>query len=138
MNNESFIKRYLVILADRQKGRYFTIFMNTFEDQGEQILDDDVPQKIKSEGRPKKVNQHIRSHLYHHLRHVGQKGLDYLIERGVKQVDGVIIGGHQEMLNDIEKFLPPKLKNKVIGRVITRTDVPVGDLTEKIVSEIKL
>lgn len=123
--------RYLVVLADRQNGKFFTIYGNSFEDLGEEILDRDVPQKIKNEGRPGKISRHIRDHLYKHLKHVGKSALDYLIRKRIKGINGVIIGGHKELLKDIEKFLPARLRNKIVGHFIADTDLSIGDLTRK-------
>lgn len=131
-NDENFKKRFLVVLADRQRGRYFTIHLGSFEDQGEEILDRDVPQNVKAEHtRPGKVQNHIRDHLYKHLKHVGVEALNYLIKKRIKGIEGVIIGGHQELLSRIKEFLPSKLKNKVVGQFIAKPNLPLGDLTEK-------
>lgn len=130
-------KRYLVILADRHKGRFFTIFMNTFENQGEEIADD-VPQNVKKEHtRPGKVQQHIHEHLLKHLKHVGEKALDFLIRRRIKEIDGVIICGHQELLSTIRNCLPARLKDRVVAEIVSQIDVPIGELTKTIVNELE-
>jgi peptide subunit release factor 1 (eRF1) len=130
-------KRYLVILADRQRGRFFTIFADTFEDEGEQIFDE-VPQKVRAEHtRPGHVQQHIRDHLHRHLKRVGLSAKDFLIKRKIRKIDGILLGGHQELLNSLEKFLPPKLRLKVIGKFVTDVSLSVAEITEKVNAEIK-
>lgn len=123
-------RRYLVILADRERGRYFTIFLNHFEDPGEMIKDKgEVPQKIKPEGRRQnKVDRHIQEHLDNHIEHVCSSALNYA---KLKNIDGVIVGGHKELVHKIEDFLPSQLKHKIIGEFVSNVDAPLGDLTEK-------
>ncbi|QQG43179.1 MAG: hypothetical protein HYW45_03185 [Candidatus Daviesbacteria bacterium] len=132
MNDQGSLKRYLVIVADRQHGRFFTIFMGTFEDQGEWVEDKDVPQRIKAEGfRVAKIGRHIIEHLHKHLKHVGDEALNYLVKRRIKGINGVILGSHQELLSSLKKSLPPKLKNKVVGEFVADWHLSIGDLTEK-------
>lgn len=137
-NDKEYFKRYLVILADRQKGRFFTIFMNTFEDQGEKMKDEDVPQKVKAEGfRVAKIGRHIKDHLYRHLKHVCKSALNYLISKRIKQIDGVVLCSHEELFPYLRKFLPSKLRDKVILEIVSKVNVPIGDLTNKIVHEVR-
>lgn len=129
--NGGILKRYLVIVADRQRGKFFTIYMNTFEDEGEEVIDKDVPQKVKVDNaRPGKVERHIRDHLYKHLKYVGKKALDYVLKQ-YKHLDGVVVGGHKELVNKTKEYLPPQLKSKVLGVFIAGTDLSIGELTEK-------
>lgn len=112
--------------------------MNTFEDLGEEIMDEDVPQKVKTDNaRWGKVERHIRDHLMHHFKHVGAEAMRYLIKRNIKQLDGVFIGGHQEVLHQIKEYLPSRLKNKVKGEFVVNLDLPLGDLTNKVREKFK-
>lgn len=43
---ENFSKRFFVILADRQKYRFFTIYLGDFQ-QSEELLREDVPKSIR-------------------------------------------------------------------------------------------
>ncbi len=129
--------RYLVILADRQKAKFFTIFMGSFEGEVEQLFDE-VPQKVKAEHtRTGKVQRHINEHLHQHLKHVGQKANDFLIKRKIKNLTGVVIGSHQELMHSIEKYLPKRLQDKVIEEFVLDLDQPLSDITEKINQNIK-
>ncbi len=124
-------KRYLVVLADRQRGKFFTIFDGNFEDTAEEIFDD-VPQKVKAEHtRPSKIQAHIRDHLHQHLKRVGEGAMDFLVKNRIKQLDGVIIGSHKELFGQIEKFLPERLQKKVIGKFVADFHLSTGDITQK-------
>lgn len=139
VKDENFRKRYLVILADRKKAKFFTIYLGDFEDLGEEIIKDDVPQKVKAEDhRPGKISRHIRDHLIKHLKYIGDQALEYLIKRKIRQIDGVFIGTHKELFSDIKNNLPSRLKRKVIGKFVTEPDEPLGDTTSEIILKFKL
>lgn len=128
----NYSKRYLVIVADRQHGKYFTIYHDTWEDKGEEFRNIFVPQKVKAEGfRTGKIGHHIRDHLLRHLKEVGKKALNFVKKQKIVVTGGVVIGGHGEMLSTIRKYLPEDLRKKVIGYFITTTDLPVGELADK-------
>lgn len=131
MNGDD-LKRYLIILADRQRGRFLTVYMDTFENQGEEFFEQ-VPQKVKAEHtRPGRVQSHIKDHIRRHFKHVGKYALEYLIKKGIRQLDGVFIGGHREFLHKIKEALPSKLKNKVKGEFVTDFTIPAGDLAKQV------
>lgn len=128
-----------MILANRQKGKFFTIYLGNFEDQGEEIFDEDVPQKVKNDnGRWGKVERHIRDHLLHHFKHVGASVMRYVISKKIKQLDGIFIASHREYLHEIKEYLPSKLKHKVIGELVADVDTPVGDMTGKVIAKFNL
>jgi peptide subunit release factor 1 (eRF1) len=130
-------ERYLVILADRQRSKFLIIHNGTFEDHSEQFFDD-VPQKVKAEyTRTGKVQRHIADHLHQHLKLVGKRALEFLVKRKIRKLDGIILGSHKELLHQIEKFLPKRLQNQVIGEFVMDIDLPFGDITEKIYSNFK-
>lgn len=139
VKEENFYKRYLVILADRKKARVFTIYLGDFEDQGEEIFALEVPQKVKSEGfSPGGVSRHIKDHLCRHLKEIGQKSWEYLVNRKIKHLDGVFIGSHKELFSEIKNHLPAKLKNKVLGQFIMEPKSAVGDVTLEVISKFYL
>lgn len=139
MKEENLKKRYLVILADRKKTRFFTIFLGDFENQGEELVAEDVPQKVKAEGyRPGKIQRHIKDHLRKHLKNVGDKAMDYLIANRINQLDGIFIGTHQELFSEIKDNLPRKLKHKVSGEFVTDVNKPLAEVTAEVISKFKL
>lgn len=131
-------QRYLVIVSDRKKGKYFTLLGDKIEDKGEVVLDEDVPQKVKAEfTRPGKVDRHIRDHLYHHLRHVGKRAWAYILKKHIRHLSGVIVGSHKELINKTKEFLPVQLKNKVIGEFIASVDFSHDELTNRVISTLR-
>lgn len=125
-------------MADRRIGRFFTIYMNTFENLGDQIKDLDVPQRVKVQnGRVGIVDRHILDHLHKHLKHVGVKALEYLVREKVRELDGVVLSGHKEILPLLKEELPVKLKNKVKAKIITSSTIPIADLTQKAVQALE-
>lgn len=128
-----------MILADRKKARIFTIFLGVFEDKGEEMTVEDVPQKVKAEGyRPGHIARHIRDHLLKHLQNIGEESLNYLIKNRIKQIDGIFLGTHKELFLDLKNSLPKKLQKKVIGQFILEPNSAIGDITQKIITEFKL
>lgn len=139
MKQENLRKRFLVILADRKRARFFTIFLGSFEDSGEELAPEEVPQKIKAEGfRPGKISRHIREHLFSHLKNVGQKALEFLIKKRIYQLDGVFIGTHKELFSAVKNHLPVKLKQKVVGEFTIKPNNALGDITSKIITQFNL
>lgn len=121
------LKRYLVVLADRSRGRFFTIYLGNFEDEAV-IINHESLHKAKVYDIDH-VDQHIRDHLYKHLLNVGLKALEFTRN---KRIDGVLIGGHKELIKQIWNCLPKVLKGKTIGEFNTEINLPLGDLTDKV------
>lgn len=140
VKEENLYKRYLVILADRRKARIFTIYLGDFEDLGEEIItSDDVPQKVKREGfRPGKIARHIRDHLTRHLQYIGSRALEYLIKKGIRQLDGIFIGTHKELFSKVKNCLPKRLKEKVLGEFSMEPNSALGDITLQVISKFNL
>ncbi len=120
-------KRYLIILTDRVKARFFTIYLDDFEDE-KWLKEENIPQKTKNVGRPGKTERHVKDHLYKHLKKSANEALEFA---KLKRIDAVIVGGHKELLNQIKQFLPSKLKNKLKGEFVTDINIPLSELTKK-------
>lgn len=139
MKRENLNKRFLVILADRKKTRFFTIYLGNFEDFGEEETIEDVPQKIKNvDSRQGIIERHIEGHLIYHLKKVGEDVLQYLIKNRIKQLDGVFIGTHKELFSEVKNNLPKKLRGKILGEFILEPNSALGDITTKIISKFSL
>lgn len=139
VKDENFYKRYLVILADRKKARIFTIYLGDFEDEGEKIIAEEVPQKVKAEGfSPGRIGRHIHEHLCRHLKEIGKKTWEYLVEKKINQLDGIFIGTHKELYLEVRKHLPKKLQHKVLGEFIMEPNTALGDITIEIISRFDL
>lgn len=123
-------RRYLVILADREKARFFTLHMGQLEYQGN-VYDPSVPQKVKRRGAAElsgKIDSHIQDHLRRHLLYIGQQ-VDNFTKN--KQINGVIIGGHKELLRNMKDALPKHLQTKTLGEFVSELNVDFNEVLIK-------
>ncbi len=111
--------RYLVVFLERDKARFFSIFLGEIEEISE-ILCSEVPQRInaaRSEWkglRETKVQGHIQDHLNRHLKKVARKTRDYLGYKKTK-FDSLVIGAHKELVEMFINVLDEKSKEKLVG-----------------------
>jgi peptide subunit release factor 1 (eRF1) len=127
-------RRYFVILSDREKAIFYTVFGGKLEDQ-KVVLDDSVPQDVKGRwpetpraNRQDKVQRHIQYHLNHHFSYLAQKAAEF-VEK--KPISGVILGGHKNEMGKFEKYLPKQLKEKVVGRFVSELKTNFNDILAK-------
>lgn len=123
-------KRYLVVVVDRKRGIFFTLFEDLVEDQGH-VEDSSVPQDVKGRDqgyRADKISRHILDHLQRHIELVVQKVDEFSANR---IISGVILGGHKEILRRLEDTLPERLKKKVIGKFITELNIPLQQIADE-------
>lgn len=135
-------RRYLVILPDREKAKFFTLFAGQLEDQGE-ISDASVPQqvhpgaqKVLRGEREDKINRHIQDHLNRHFELITHKITEFIRE---KSISGVIIGGHKNQFASFEKHLPKSLQEKIVGEFVSELHTNMNELlakAQKIVKEV--
>jgi peptide subunit release factor 1 (eRF1) len=131
------LHRFLVIVADRRKARYFTVYKDMVEEPEEDVIDY-VPQKVKAENTsPGKISRHITDHVYHHLKHVGKSALSFIRKKHIEHLDGVIIGGHKELLHKIREFLPAALQQKVVADFTTDVNIHIDNLTKRALSAVR-
>lgn len=122
--------RYLIILADREKTRLYTLYLGTIEDK-EEFNDADVPQKVKANGSSeleKRIDRHIKDHLHKHFDAVAKRARAF-IQR--KPLAGVVIGGHKTSMHVLENHLPKVLQKKIIGEFIADTDLDINSVVQK-------
>lgn len=123
-------ERYLVIVADREKARYFTFHGDELEDEGE-FFHEHVPQKMKGrnfEEREKQIDRHIQDHLHRHFKTISEKVVTYTRDR---PITAVIVGGHQEIISYLYKHLPKSLSDKIIGEFPAEPDADFNELQKK-------
>lgn len=122
-------QRYLVVLADRENARYFTLFSGELENQGE--FHEVVPQKVKGGKlgmRSSKVDRHIKDHLHKHFDHVAKTIKEFV---GNKSINGVLVGGHSEIINSMTRHLPKRLKDKIVAEFVAEPLSSMNDLLKK-------
>lgn len=120
-------ERYLVIVADREKAKIFTLLDTELEEQS-QLFEEKVPQKVKGrnfEERQDKIERHIQDHLHRHFLHVAEEVKRFIAHR---PVTGVIVGGHKPIFSELLKTLPTHLHAAVIGEFAAEPDDDFNDL----------
>jgi peptide subunit release factor 1 (eRF1) len=122
--------RYLVVLADRQKAKFFTLHLGNIEEQID-FRDKKVPQEVNTgvqNSRGNKLDRHIKEHLHKHFNDVANKLNKFV---GNKPIDGVVLGSHKTLIPTLEDHLPKKLQNKIIGNFLAEPDTNINELIIK-------
>ncbi len=135
-------KKYIVIIADRKKARFFSVHLGEIREHTD-LINGIVPQKVRANeehfyGRSDKIFRHIEDHLHVHLKLVAQKAIEFL--QG-KKINFIILGGHKEFLPKIKHSLPNTLRKKVLGEFVAQLNVPLNQLllkSKKIAEKIEL
>ena len=132
-------KKYLVLLADREKARIFTVHLGKIEEH-EDVFGIDVPQRVKrgddTWDQQNKILRHIEDHLHRHLKLIAEKTNQFAKNN---PVNFVLIGGHPEMIPKIKKHLPYPLNKMVLGKFVTELNIPLNEIflnSKKVVAEI--
>lgn len=106
--------------------------------QDEEIIIDNVPQKVKhgddTWDAQDKIFRHIEDHLHRHLKLVAQKVSSFVKK---KRIDGIVIGGHKPLFAKIEKHLQYPLSRKVKGTFVTELKAPFGQILKRAKHAIK-
>lgn len=125
-------KRYLVVLADREKARFFTIQGGRVETEGS-VIDPSVPQEVRANeqnyyGRSDKISRHIQDHLHRHFKLIAQKVNNFV--KG-KPISGVIVGGHDTLIHKTEQYLPKQLQKKVVAEFISELNTNLTQIASQ-------
>ena len=104
--------KYLVLLVDRKRARMFTM-SNGVVEADEELIINDVPQKVKhgddTWDAQNKIFRHIEDHLHRHLTLIAQNTASYAKKNNINRV---IIGSHKPLFSKIKKHLPYPLNKK--------------------------
>ncbi|MBI2599920.1 hypothetical protein HYW43_03305, partial [Candidatus Daviesbacteria bacterium] len=133
-------QRYLVLLVDRKKAKFFTVYLGEIAEQKE-VFNGDVPQRVKAKtinwGRYDKIPRHIEDHLNKHLKQISQAVYDFAID---KNIHFIILGGNKEIILKIRKHLHYPLNKMVLGEFVTQLNIPLNEVlihSKKIATKIK-
>lgn len=111
--------RYLVLLVDREKARFFTVTLGKVEEVYD-YLSTDVPQRVKAKkvdwGRYDKIPRHIEDHLHRHLKIISHLARIFVEGRRVQYI---ILGSHKELLPKIKAHFKYPLNKMIKGEFIT-------------------
>ena len=109
--------RYVVVVLERDKARFFSIFLDEIEQMSE-IIQSDVPQRINAARaewkglRENKIRGHIEDHIQRHLKKVSKETADYFRNN---KFNYLIIGIHKELKEKFIETLSAKSRKKLIG-----------------------
>jgi peptide subunit release factor 1 (eRF1) len=109
--------RYVVAVLERDKARFFSIFLDEIEEVSE-IMFSDVPQRINAARaewkglRETKIQGHIRDHLRRHLKKVSEKTSDYFRKN---KFNYLVLGARRELVEKFTEILGAKSRKKLIG-----------------------
>jgi len=121
-------RRYLVLLADHKKARLFNVHLGRIEEHVD-ILNEDVPQRVKSGDdtwdQQNKIQRHIEDHLHRHLKLISKKADEFAKSY---PVSFVIVGGHPETIPKIKKHLKYPLNKIVLGQFVTELNIPLNEV----------
>ncbi len=102
-------RRVCTLLIDRTRARIFEIFLGEIQEQSE--IFDDVPSKVREGGwyglSERRIERHVANHLQIHLKKVSDRTLDRFRREGF---DWLLLGGHVEVLPELENMLPSYLR----------------------------
>ena len=121
--------RYLVLMVDREKARMFTV------EQGEILEHEDfkkgyVPQRKKMTGHDNNTDsltmlRRTENYLDKHIDRVSQEVAKFV---KAKDLDFIIIGGHQQLFNRVINSLPADFQSKIAGTFVSELNVPLNDI----------
>jgi peptide chain release factor subunit 1 len=125
-------ERYGVVLADRERGRLFTVYMGEIAEH-EDFLAPLPVRRIKSPGMDHMFSEHrfqnkadLHAHL--HLKHVAES-LDKLVDRYA--FDRILIGGPVEATGELQHLLSKRVR----GRIVDRISLPVTASANRVLEE---
>lgn len=127
-------RRYLVILSDKEKAIFYTLYKGALEDKDE-VYDDSVPSDINHIGsqglrtqRDDKTQRRIHDHLQKHFQYIGKRAESFIKD---KPFAGVILGGHKNEMSQFKEYLPKQLKDKVVGDFVSELQVNFNEILER-------
>ena len=141
--------RYMVVVLERDKARFFSIFLNEIEQMSE-IMHSDVPQRINAARaewkglRENKIRGHIEDHIQRHLKKASKETADYFRKN---KFDYLVIGIRKELKEKFTETLDARSRKKLIGsyhivsgynlnRIKTKSREAIGKHEKKIEAEI--
>lgn len=131
---ESTYLRYLVVVVDRAKAKFFTLKQGVIENQDE-VIDESVPQNVHPDTRETtrltredKINRHIQDHIHRHFQLISQKVADFV---GNTPINGVVVGGHKNLIHKFERHLPKLLQDRIVGEFVAVLNGNINEIVEK-------
>ncbi len=123
--------QYLFVIADKKKAFLF-LFKRGDVEIHKNIMHPGVRKATKIDsgelhGRNTKLSNHIENQLHRHLLLIIEEAEKVIKD---KHINGLFLGGHQQLFHSIEEVLPTKLKEKIRGEFITELNIPEDELID--------
>lgn len=135
-------RRYLVILSDKEKAIFYTLYKGSVEERDE-VYDNSVPSDINHIGsqglrtqRDDKTQRHMHDRLQKHFQYIGKRAELFIKD---KPFAGVILGGHKSEMSQFKEYLPKQLKDKVVGDFVSELQVNFNEIltrSKKVIDQV--
>ncbi|MFA6097730.1 MAG: hypothetical protein WC788_08990 [Candidatus Paceibacterota bacterium] len=130
--------KYLVVVLERDKARFFSFFLGEIEKISE-IISSDVPQRIKAARgfRESNVQAHIEDHENKHLKKVCKETESYF-KFGKKGYGHLVIGAHKEYAEKFRKILGERSQNALVGSYPIMPNYKIDEIkkrSQKVIEE---
>lgn len=128
------LNAFLIVLVDRQHGRFFRYDLRTrsLERLGEVVVDD-VPKNVKGGSwaglADDKIARHVDAHLQAHLKRVAH-------ETQKHDEPAIIIGGPEEVVVQFQQELPASIQERVEAVIHPQSRGDIKELEERIVQAV--
>jgi len=125
-------ERYGIVLADKRRGRLFTVFMGEIVEH-EDFLAPLPVRRIKAPGMDQMFSEHrfqnrAETHTHLHLKNVAES-LDRLVDR--YGFDRILIGGPVESTSELQQLVSKRVR----GRLVDRISLPVTANIARVLEE---
>jgi hypothetical protein len=121
-------KPYLVLLADREKARLFTVHLGKIREHKD-VFNGEVPQRVKhgddTWDQQNKIQRHIEDHLHRHLELIAQETKDFVRKNPVRFV---IVGGHKDIIPKVKGHLTYPVNKMALGTFVTELNIPLNNI----------
>ncbi len=118
-------KRYLVVVVDYKKARFYEMFMGAIVDTGKIV---DVNQKARLISPPARLKRKYDYKKAEHFLKVGEV-LDILMQ--AKEIDLVIIGSPDRIKDELYLYLPFRIRQRIAGSFHADPDEKLDSILEK-------
>jgi peptide subunit release factor 1 (eRF1) len=127
-----------VALIDREKARIFDYHMENLAER--EVIVDDVPRQVKTDGfggfKAGNIERSVDNEVMRHVKRVAERLLEI---HGSGEMDHLIIGCRDESWSEVEPYLHPYLKQRLIGRFVVDPGAAkngdIEDSVDRILSE---
>jgi peptide chain release factor subunit 1 len=120
-------ERYVVALVDKEKARFFSVFLGEIEDSDD--FRDFVPGKHDQGGVSQaNVQRHHEAHVFRHLKRVAEYLTDVYARRSF---DWLVLAGPDEATTEVRSLLPRAIASRVVATIPAETFASSQEILER-------